>query len=51
MSSHAQNSRETNVEEKPKPGKARRVVNFVLSQWLTFGFGVACLLAHFFPCT
>ena len=28
----------------------KRIWRFVVGQWLTIGFGLACLLAHFFPC-
>ena len=37
-------------DEKAPVSRTRKVVGFVASQWLTFGFGLACLLAHFFPC-
>lgn len=37
-------------DDKPAASRTRKVVGFVASQWLTFGFGLACLLAHFFPC-
>lgn len=29
---------------------ARAVLGFLLAQWLIIGFGVACVLAYFFPC-
>lgn len=36
-------------EEKP-PSTIRKIFDFVAGQWLTIGFGLACLFAHFFPC-
>lgn len=33
-----------------EPSIIRKIFNFILGQWLTIGFGLACLLAHFFPC-
>lgn len=33
----------------PRP-RWKKVWDFVAGQWLTIGFGLACLLAHFFPC-
>ncbi|KFH49091.1 putative membrane protein-like protein [Hapsidospora chrysogenum ATCC 11550] len=37
------------ADEKRPASRARKVAGFLVSQWLTVGFGVACLLAHFFP--
>lgn len=30
--------------------KVKKVGQFVVSQWLSLGFALACLLAHLFPC-
>ncbi|KAF3347460.1 hypothetical protein VdG2_04182 [Verticillium dahliae VDG2] len=39
---------EGDVGRAPKP-PWRRVVGFILAQWLIIGFGVACLFAYFWP--
>ena len=31
-------------------GRAKTALRFVLAQWLIIGFGIACVLAYFFPC-
>ena len=28
----------------------KTVLRFVLAQWLIIGFGIACVLAYYFPC-
>ncbi|CAG9972063.1 unnamed protein product [Clonostachys byssicola] len=48
----ADSSPEPETEQDTKTGflaKLRKVADFVISQWLTIGFGLACLLGHFFP--
>ncbi len=30
---------------------AKKALSLVLAQWLIIGFGLACVLAYFFPCT
>lgn len=48
----ADSSPEPETEQDQKAGflaKLRKVADFVISQWLTIGFGLACLLGHFFP--
>ncbi|KAH8705275.1 SBF-like CPA transporter family-domain-containing protein [Talaromyces proteolyticus] len=48
-----ENVENNNVTEKSEDGKKRtilkKVVLFILSQWLLIGMGIACLLAYFFP--
>lgn len=40
----------TKDEERSKLARfARAIGNFLLKNWLIFGFGIACVLAYFFP--
>ncbi len=41
--------KEQKQQKKTSGSRLRKIGSFILSQWLTIGFGIGCLLAHFFP--
>lgn len=50
MSAPAADVRDDGKRPSRALARAKTALGFVLAQWLIMGFGVACVLAYFFPC-